>query len=334
MPAQSLSSRISFLDGWRAVSVLFVMLSHGAGALDMHNAILAEVAKLGVFVFFVISGYVITRTSLAELQKTGYFSRRNFIIRRALRILPPLFLYVAFIIFIGAIEPANWQAPLRALSFTCNTAIPFGSCGWIFGHTWSLAFEEQFYLLFPFLFLRKFSLVAAAALAIALMPLLFPIPWIGRLTYFHAVALLTLGCLYAAYDARVDVAIKKIPTILVLSLPAIIVTSFAVVAGPLRLIAASLLPIAILLLIFELPKRVGIIHAVLSSRPLTQIGLYSYSIYLWQQFFLMPGSASSIASVATSMFWVTIVAAVSYHSYEAFFRNVSRRIILKDSKLP
>ena len=325
MSPQNHSKRIPFLDGWRAVSVFLVMFGHGSGALNLHTVGLLDVSKLGVYVFFAISGYVITRSSLSEQEKTGRFSHKNFMIRRALRILPPLLLYVAFITLVGGIHPQNWQAPLRALSFTCNMNLPFGSCGFVFGHTWSLAFEEQFYLLFPFLFLRKFSVFALAAVVFAVLPLVFDIQWLGKLTYFQAVMLLTLGCLYAAYQAQVDVILKKVPTTLVLAIAVFSVVWFALAVGPIRLMMAPFVPIAILVLTFELPKRVGVIHATLSSRPLTQIGIYSYSIYLWQQYFLMPGSATSITSVATSILWVTALAAVSYHTYEAIFRKLSRK---------
>jgi peptidoglycan/LPS O-acetylase OafA/YrhL len=326
MTQQTHASRIPFLDGWRAISVFLVMIGHGSGSLNLLSAGLPDISKLGVYVFFAISGYVITRTSLAELARTGHFSQKNFMIRRALRILPPLLLYIVFIILTGAIGPQNWQAPLRALSFTCNMEIPFGSCGLILGHTWSLAFEEQFYLLFPFLFLRRFSFFALAALAFATVPLFFDVNWIGKVTYFQAIMLLALGCLYAGYEVQVDLALKKLPTILVLAIAAFSVAWFALEVGLLRLVTTPLVPIAILVLTFELPKRVGVIHGVLSSWPLTQIGLYSYSIYLWQQYFLMPGSATSITSVAISMIWVTALAAISYHTYEAIFRKLSRKL--------
>ena len=327
MSAHTLSTRIPFLDGWRAVSVFLVMIGHGLGALNLPSSGLPAISQLGVYIFFAISGYVITRTSLAEREKTGRFSQRNFMLRRALRILPPLVLYVAFIVLVGSIAPQNWQAPIRALSFTCNMDIPFGSCGWVFGHLWSLAFEEQFYLLFPFLFLRKFSLFAVAAFVFALLPLVFDVRWIGQLTYLQAVTLLTLGCLYAGFQVWVDAALRKVPAPFILLVTAFAVFWLALEVGPLRLLTAPLLPVAILVMTFELPKRIKLIHAVLSSWPLTQIGLYSYSIYLWQQYFLMPGSATSIFSVGISILFVTGLAAISYHSYEAFFRNAARKLM-------
>lgn len=320
------ASRIPFLDGWRAVSVFLVMIGHGMGALNLHYAGLPDISKLGVYVFFAISGYVITRTSLSERQKNGGFSQKNFMMRRALRILPPLFLYVACLISIGAINWQNWQAPLRALSFTCNMELPFGSCGLVLGHTWSLAFEEQFYLLFPFIFLRKFSFFALLALAFALLPLFFDVSWIGKLTYFHAIMILSLGCIYAALERQIDVRLRKVPSILIIGISIFAIAWFGMEVGNLRLIAALLVPIAIVVLTFELPKRIAALHTTLSSWPLTQIGLYSYSIYLWQQLFLMPGSAASYLDVATSIAGVTAFAAISYHTYEAFFRKLSRQL--------
>ena len=166
----AVTSRIAFLDGWRAVSVFLVMAGHGLGALQVHAALPIDLSRLGVYIFFVISGYVITRLSLAERALTGTFSQSRFMIRRALRILPPLLLYTAAVTILGASGATPALSALRALSFTCNMNIPIGSCGFIFGHTWSLAFEEQFYLLFPFIFMRRTSILALLALLFVLLP--------------------------------------------------------------------------------------------------------------------------------------------------------------------
>jgi peptidoglycan/LPS O-acetylase OafA/YrhL len=325
-PSQNRLTRIPFLDGWRAVSVFCVMLGHGLGALNIERSGLPDLAKMGVYIFFAISGYVIMRTSIAERERTGQFSHQNFVLRRAYRILPPLVLYVAFVAISAAGEAYNWTAPFRALSFTCNMDLPIGSCGFLFGHTWSLSFEEQFYLLFPFVFLRKTSFLAALALIFALMPLVFDVQWLGALTYFHALMLLTLGCMYAAFQNKVDGALSRIPTALIILVSLLAIGWFGLGLGHLRTLTAVIVPFAILLLTFELPKRIGTLKAVLSWWPLTQLGLYSYSIYLWQQYFLTPGSASSWYSVAASMLLVTVLAGISYHTFEAYFRNLSRKL--------
>ncbi|WP_290815231.1 acyltransferase [Aquidulcibacter sp.] len=319
------TSRIAFLDGWRAVSVLFVMVGHGLGALKLHSALPIDLSRLGVYIFFIISGYVITRLSLAERVRTGTFNQGHFVMRRALRILPPLVLYVVVVTTLSGVGDGALLAAFRALSFTCNMDIPFGHCGFIFGHTWSLAFEEQFYLLFPFIFMRRISFLAVLALLFALLPLVFDVPWLGKLTYLQAFLLLTLGCVYAVYQKRIEELLGKVPTILIVGMCALGILWFALDIGKVRLITAPLVPFAILLFVFAIPARFSWVERSLSFKPLCQIGLYSYSIYLWQQFFLMPGSADSLLKVCSAILMAVLIGAASYHTYEAYFRKVAHR---------
>src|SRR6185503_2530941 len=84
---------------------------------------------VGVFIFFLISGFIITSLTLAEQKATGTFSQSDFFIRRCLRILPPLFLYLA------AMAALRFNPNIaRAAIFTCNIGIGHG-CLWTFGHT-------------------------------------------------------------------------------------------------------------------------------------------------------------------------------------------------------
>jgi peptidoglycan/LPS O-acetylase OafA/YrhL len=318
------TSRIAFLDGWRAVSVFLVMVGHGQGALHAHSTLPIDLSRLGVYIFFVISGYVITRLSLAQRARTGTFSQRQFMIRRALRILPPLVLYVVVVTFLGASGDTPALSAFRVLSFTCNMDIPIGGCGFIFGHTWSLAFEEQFYLLFPFIFLRRTSILALLASIFALLPLIIDVPWLGKLTYLQAFLLLTVGCLYAVYQKRIEPLLAKVPAVIMLVVSCLGILWFALDLGLLRVLTAPFVPFAILILVFALPARFTWVKHGLSLKPLCQIGLYSYSIYLWQQFFLMPGSAGSLIEVCSAMLIAVLIAAASYHTFEAFFRKLAQ----------
>src|SRR5262249_53079377 len=111
-----------------------------------------ETSTLGVCIFFVISGLIITKLALRE-RESGGFSARKFYIRRVLRILPPFYAYLLFVLALtalGAIGQHSAEA-LEAAAFACNLTVI--DCGWFGGHSWSLAYEEQFYLLFPLLLL-------------------------------------------------------------------------------------------------------------------------------------------------------------------------------------
>lgn len=145
------------LDGLRAVSVLAVMLYHAApGWLPG--------GFLGVEVFFVISGYLITSLLLSEHASRGRISLRSFWFRRARRLLPALFLLLAAVAFLAATfyreEAAELRAQLvAALTYSTNWfQIAAGQSYFAsverpspLQHLWSLAIEEQFYLVWPVL---------------------------------------------------------------------------------------------------------------------------------------------------------------------------------------
>ena len=169
---------IPAIDGLRAIAVIAVMLYH-LGFSWIPGGF------LGVDLFFVISGYVITRLLLDSIQRSGGLDLRGFYVGRIRRLLPPLiFMLVITAIFIGVWAPDSMRRFL--------TDVPFAVTGlmnwWLvfkeqdyfesFGrppllqHTWSLGVEAQYYLLWPLilLFVLKFfgkKVIPTAALAIA-----------------------------------------------------------------------------------------------------------------------------------------------------------------------
>lgn len=189
--------RMPALDGLRAIAVLLVFSGHLA---QLRTKDFDAFAIAGVYIFFWISGYIITRTLVEESNLSGSFSLKNFYIRRACRILPPLWLFLFVVSMLGHNREAAF-----ALTFLCNTSI-LGNCGYYVGHTWSLAFEEQFYFVYPMilallLFHRRPGFALAPAIAFALLPLIFP-GWLGRSGFFEVYALLSLGAFAAIYQRR------------------------------------------------------------------------------------------------------------------------------------
>ncbi len=162
------------LDGLRAVAVGLVLLFHypwQQNAFFHPNPYRG--GFLGVDVFFVLSGFLITSLLLQEHEATGRVSLRNFYIRRALRLGPPIVVLVliGIVAQFAFLEPGkrpSWLGIGAMLGYFANwvqlwTNDPLGG---LFGHTWSLAIEEQFYLFFPILFvvllrlrLRRFGMV-------------------------------------------------------------------------------------------------------------------------------------------------------------------------------
>jgi len=140
--------RWSGLDGLRALAVLVVVASH----FQLHS----NGGIVGVDVFFVISGFLITSLLLEERRMTGGISFRNFWGRRALRLFPALACAIVFALLVSlAISPSVRHQTVVAVPavilYVGNWFFVFGtdhSLG-LLGPTWSLAIEEQFYLVWP-----------------------------------------------------------------------------------------------------------------------------------------------------------------------------------------
>jgi peptidoglycan/LPS O-acetylase OafA/YrhL len=146
------TQRLPSLDGLRAVSIALVIGSHAIGMFGvppwLQPLTFIINGGLGVRIFFCISGFLITYLLLQERKRTGSIDLKSFYVRRALRIVPANYLFIAVLV---AISLAGWiKIPtcnlLTAITYTKN----YGCGGPLEGHLWSLAVEEQFYLLWPF----------------------------------------------------------------------------------------------------------------------------------------------------------------------------------------
>lgn len=153
------------LDGLRALSVIAVIVYHAGGRSNWLGG-----GFLGVEVFFVISGYLITLLLIAERERTGHVSLKNFWLRRARRLLPALWTMMVGIVLYCAVFFRDPMYKLRGevvagFTYVTNwfqiwTGSSYDSAREFAGlrHLWSLAVEEQFYLLWPlvmFVVLRR-----------------------------------------------------------------------------------------------------------------------------------------------------------------------------------
>jgi peptidoglycan/LPS O-acetylase OafA/YrhL len=140
------------LDGLRGLAVTMVIVGHiGLGSADLLWPWLA-LARLGVLIFFVLSGFLITTILLDERAAFGNVDLRAFYIRRALRLLPAFLVFIASMACLkalGYVPGESWGSFVAALAYVRNI---YGS-GELLGHIWSLSIEEQFYFLWPALLL-------------------------------------------------------------------------------------------------------------------------------------------------------------------------------------
>ena len=132
-------SYIPTLDGWRAISIVLVIVSHALPGAPY----LASLGTLGVSIFFAISGYLICTLLLKEHERNGSISLGGFYMRRAFRILPPAMTYMAVLLILGL---APMTDVTRCFFIAANYSVlasPY------LGHFWSLSMEEHFYLFWP-----------------------------------------------------------------------------------------------------------------------------------------------------------------------------------------
>jgi peptidoglycan/LPS O-acetylase OafA/YrhL len=344
---QDKSGRLPSLDGLRAVSILMVVCAHLAGTAGMPSWLSqlfpGFLGRLGVRVFFVISGFLITRLLLIESRETGSIRLGAFYFRRTFRILVPYYAFLAAVY--GAwrlgwvhLEPGDME---YALVYLTNYH-PQGA--WTLGHSWSLAVEEQFYLLWPALLVllgvKRSTWVAAAYLLAA--PVLRLFVWyfqpdsqagIGH-TFFTSADTIAAGCLLAILTDRLWQSAwyrSVLSSRWFLLVPAAVMVGGALDSRP-RLaftIGAILVNVGVALGLdrcVRMPWRLS--TRILSQRVLVAIGRVSYSLYLWQQIFINRSSTAWANSFPRNAALAGIVAFASYALIEK--PSLSARVALQD----
>jgi peptidoglycan/LPS O-acetylase OafA/YrhL len=339
-PVPSRAHRIPSLDGIRALSIAMVVawhLSSSGSAPWLAQLWRIDSGNLGVRIFFVISGYLITSLLLAEHARTGTVNLRRFYFRRACRIMPAFYFFLAVMAVAGAfgVVSVSRTALLRAATYTSN----YLGTGWTLGHSWSLAVEEQFYLLWPSVIVllgvrRSF---VGAAIMLLLSPTFRGIAalsgyWPDNPRYsFECVAdALATGCLLAyvrpwlwnqfRYRQMLERrAMELWPiAILVIAVASARWEHFGAIAG------LTMLNIAIAVWIdwcLRFPEsRVG---RVLNAPPIAFMGVLSYSIYLWQQPFLREGHTLRFP---LSILCIGALALVSYFFVEQPMLRLRARV--------
>jgi peptidoglycan/LPS O-acetylase OafA/YrhL len=327
------NDRVPSLDGARAISIALVLVSHLSIGSRVPGLWRLDTGNLGVRVFFVISGFIITTLFLSESQRTGSISLPAFYRRRVFRIVPAFYGYVTVVLLLPALTHTSplthwWPAP----TFTADY---FGE-PLVVGHSWSLSVEEQFYLIWPsvlvLLGLRRsfigciiILLVAPTFRALSVFGI-----WPTNPRYaFECVSDgLAVGCLMAIlrdrlwqnsiYQKIVGTPLGLVPLVLALALNGALENQGLLYYT----IGVSALNIGIA---FALDRYIraprSILGRFLNARPVIWLGLLSYSIYLWQQLF-----AWTDLSTPVKLLCILGCATISYYAIERPFQNLRRWI--------
>lgn len=303
---------IPTLDGWRAIAISLVLFGHGypslqrAFGLPDFFELNVPLGAFGVEIFFALSGYLITTKLLQEEQRDGAANIRQFYIRRFFRILPAallLVLAVCLLSFAGVLPPVSFgRIASTALFFANYSDAQFS---YYLDHFWSLAVEEHFYLIWPTVFAvcAKKNRLKVAIISALLIVLWQTISWKFQITTSHPLK----------YLHRTDIAADSIMWGVALAIaasqPALERWLRHAARPPVWLALAGLSVFgafypfsdwkshAVMMTIerITVPLAIygtvigyrGIVGQLLDSPPLRWIGRISYSLYLWQQLFLV-----------------------------------------------
>ncbi len=348
LPRSATLHRIPSLDGLRALSIFLVIGLHTVQAFSLHRSVsrwwfAVFNGGAGVFIFFEISGFLITTLLLAEHAKRGTVSLRGFYVRRAFRILPPLYLYIGAVALLGIAGRlvVAWGDVWASVLFAHNL-VGYGT--WALEHLWSISMEEQFYLVWPFVlvyFLRRLGQEGKNAAAIFPLAVLVVSP-VARvlLNRSHNEALhhaslnyfrwdfIMYGCLVALLQHtigfekvyRAATRIWWVPpgVMLVCSgLSAWFENRFDLTVG------YTINGFAVAMFMVWCTRNAeSVVGRVLNWGPVAQVGVLSYSIYLWQTLFTHTGNERVfgwwpwIGSFPGSLAGIALAAMGSYYLVE------------------
>ena len=293
-------------------------------------------ASLGVRLFFVLSGYLITSLLLEEQVKTGRISLAAFYRRRAVRILPAFYVFLGSLVILQVWHSFGLTASavLAASTHTWNYALlwvtitPTGA--WNLGHLWTLALEQQFYLFWPVALLwlgpRRAGWCALGLIIwcpLARVATYYLIPaqrgYLGMMLH-TAIDSLMMGCLAALLltDQRVRTwLLRHGPKGVILALCWVLglsplvsetIHGFQIVAG-FTLDALN----AAWIIAWLHHQTSPVAEGILSQGLLPWLGSLSYSLYLWQQVFLSP--SGELADGHIILPWLSAVGA-AWLSYQ------------------
>lgn len=329
---------IPALDSLRAIALLMVMLFHA-------KAPYITGGFLGVDVFFVLSGFLITTLLRREIATTGRIYLGQFYLRRALRLIPPLLILLAIYL---SLAPSLWPLYDRhildaglAVAYLSDYSVAFWDSPKFLRHTWSLSVEEHFYLIWPVVLitLRRLSNHNLLAVLIGM----YTITTIWRI---YCIETQPWAWVYSRFDTRISGMIlgaalavawqtNHLPRVKIVWPAVVVLCSVSLLAKwksdfslQIAMIATEIATAWLIVSIIQCSEQ----SIWLSSSVMTYVGRLSYGAYLFHfpiMLYIRPNAEWAFTFITGAGLSI-LLAAASYHSIEAWVRSLkykrSRRV--------
>lgn len=324
------------------LAICLVLVGHlqGTGGFGDLDYGVARYARLGVLLSYVISGFLITTILLREERRTGTISLKRFYLRRALRLFPACYVYIASVAalwFAGYLSfPAKnlWHAITYTTNYLPDRA-------WELGHLWSLAVEEQFYLLWPFALVwmgvSRGPYLACAVLIIApLARIVNRFVLIGTPLYdlpmFPMVAgTLAAGCLLAHKRAWLEQQAWYLrlfrPAWSLSLLAAVLILHLFMGYTVVRVFGMAFVNLALAVLVHRcIHCSNDWIGKALNLPAIRAVAPITYSLFLWQQLFLNRFGKAWVQQFPQNLVFAIVAALLSYQLVEKPFLRLRARL--------
>jgi len=338
------------IDGLRAISVVAVIIYHLK--ISFFDKQFLEGGYLGVDIFFVISGYLITQMILNEIKITNTFNFKNFYSRRIRRLVPILSIVIIFSIPLGwkYMLPSDFmelsKSIISSIFFSSNFYFYFSGVEYIkqnsllqpFLHTWSLSVEEQFYIFFPiffyfvfkkikklflplliFIFILSFCFAIYGSINLEIANFYFPFSRIWEIIFGSIIAFMEVEKGSRSKNTFLNQLFQFLGVILIF-------TSFIIFNDEINHPSfITLMPVLGVGLIIWFSNGNEFVTKIFSSKILVSIGLISYSLYLWHYMIFAFGRfQNSDPTIKDKLEWVlatVILSIIFYFLIEKPFRK-------------
>jgi peptidoglycan/LPS O-acetylase OafA/YrhL len=351
-------SHIPALDGLRAIAVVIVMVYHMEYLVPQLH-MFVKGGFLGVDIFFVLSGFLITSILLKEHDQTGKISLWNFYLRRSLRLIPAFWLFLIVLYFFGNVLLPAIEAEVIysqnnfafAVSYLMNLHRASGGITGNLNHTWSLAIEEQFYIIWSLVLFKAFAesrsrkqIVVGTAVGIGIL-------LVHRATRTYLGT--SFDVLYYSTEMRIDAILigcfasmlfcwKLVPIKVLQTANFARLTLAAVVLASLILITIShsdrilfygvssvFSCLTAVFLLWVAANSKTVVHKILENVVLRWIGQISYGLYLWHYLFYeftKPRFDSVAVQALVAVACSLAMSSLSFYCLERYVLKIKTRI--------